>query len=148
MLEGLPYVAILLLLLLLFLVLFLILLFIFLLCASRLSTRQSKVDGTLGHPWSVNVSPCTIIQEARGLVPSHSRKGVIDRCPNEHQTAPRMNRNNLAITMTRIVCTSVACTDPWLDAISPFDGVLSCYCSARKERQVEKPSWPAISGKS
>jgi len=47
MLEGLPYVAILLLLLLLFLVLFLILLFIFLLCASRLSTRQSKVDGTL-----------------------------------------------------------------------------------------------------
>ncbi len=45
MLEGLPYVAILLLLLLL--VLFLILLFIFLLCASRLSTRQSKVDGTL-----------------------------------------------------------------------------------------------------
>ena len=50
MLEGLPYVAILLLLLLLLLVLFLILLFIFLflLCASRLSTRQSKVDGTLG----------------------------------------------------------------------------------------------------
>ncbi len=49
MLEGLPYVAILLLLLLLLLVLFLILLFIFLflLCASRLSTRQSKVDGTL-----------------------------------------------------------------------------------------------------
>src|SRR5271166_6800523 len=37
-------------LLLLLLVLFLILLFIFLflLCASRLSTRQSKVDGTLG----------------------------------------------------------------------------------------------------
>jgi hypothetical protein len=51
MLEGLPYVAILLLLLLLLLVLFLILLFIFLflLCASRLSTRQSKVDGTLGR---------------------------------------------------------------------------------------------------
>ena len=51
MLEGLPYVAILLLLLLLLLllVLFLILLFIFLfpLCESRLSTRQSKVDGTL-----------------------------------------------------------------------------------------------------
>src|SRR5208337_3102694 len=51
MLEGLPYVAILLLLLLLLLllVLFLILLFIFLflLCASRLSTRQSNVDGTL-----------------------------------------------------------------------------------------------------
>ena len=49
MLEGLPYVAILLLLLLL--VLFLILLFIFFfpLCASRLSTRQSKVDGTLGR---------------------------------------------------------------------------------------------------
>ena len=49
MLEGLPYVAILLPLLLLLLVLFLILLFIylFLLCASRLSTRQSKVDGTL-----------------------------------------------------------------------------------------------------
>ena len=51
MLEGLPYAAILLLLLLLLLVLFLILLFIFfflfLLCASRLSTRQSKVDGTL-----------------------------------------------------------------------------------------------------
>jgi hypothetical protein len=50
MLEDLPYVPILLLLLLL--VLFLILLFIFLfllflLCASRLSTRQSKVDGTL-----------------------------------------------------------------------------------------------------
>src|SRR5208337_1998288 len=45
MLEGLPYVAILLLLLLLLLVLFLI--FLFLLCASRLSTRQSKVDGTL-----------------------------------------------------------------------------------------------------
>src|SRR5271166_2603838 len=51
MLEGLPYVAILLLLLLLLLVLFLILLFIFLflLCASRVSTRQSKVDGTLGR---------------------------------------------------------------------------------------------------
>ena len=50
MLEDLPYVAILLLLRLLLLVLFLILLFIFLflLCASRLSTRQSKVDGTLG----------------------------------------------------------------------------------------------------
>ena len=47
MLEGLPYVAILLLLLLL--VLFLILLFIFLLCASRFSTRQSKVDGTLAR---------------------------------------------------------------------------------------------------
>ena len=59
MLEGLLYrailllllllvlFAILLLLLLLLLVLFLILLFIFLLCASRLSTRQSKVDGTL-----------------------------------------------------------------------------------------------------
>ena len=60
MLEGLPYVAILLLLLLLLLVLFLILLFIFLflLCASRLSTRQSKVDGTLAAspfllPWSL-----------------------------------------------------------------------------------------------
>ncbi len=54
MLEGLPYVAILLLLLLLLLVLFLILLFIFLFCTSRLSTRQSKVDGTLAkladHP--------------------------------------------------------------------------------------------------
>ncbi len=49
-LEGLPYVAILLLLQLLLLVLFLILLFIFLLCASRLSTRQSKVDGTLPCP--------------------------------------------------------------------------------------------------
>jgi hypothetical protein len=47
MLEGVPYVAILLLLLLLLLVLFLILLFIFLLCANCLSTRQSKVDGTL-----------------------------------------------------------------------------------------------------
>src|SRR5271165_723506 len=51
MLEGLPYVAILLLLLLLLLllVLFLILLFIFLflLCASRLSTRQSKIDKPL-----------------------------------------------------------------------------------------------------
>ena len=49
MLEGLPYVAILLLLLLLLLVLFLILLFIFLflLCASRLSTRQSKIDSPL-----------------------------------------------------------------------------------------------------
>ena len=51
MLEGLPYVAILLLLLLLFLVLFLILLFIFLLCANRLSTRQTKVDGTLAYVW-------------------------------------------------------------------------------------------------
>ena len=52
MLEGLPYVAILLLLLLLLLVLFLILLFIslFFLCASRLATRQSKVDGTLVGP--------------------------------------------------------------------------------------------------
>src|SRR5271166_2046309 len=53
MLEGLPYVAILLLLLLLLLllVLFLILLFIFLflLCASRLSTRQSKIDRPLGR---------------------------------------------------------------------------------------------------
>ena len=48
MLEGLPYVAILLLLLLLLLVLFLILLFIFLLCASRLSTRQSKIDSPPG----------------------------------------------------------------------------------------------------
>jgi uncharacterized membrane protein len=45
MLEGLPYVAILLLLLLLLLVLFLILLFIFLfLRASRLPTRQAKID--------------------------------------------------------------------------------------------------------
>jgi len=54
MLEGLPYIAILLLLLLLLLVLFLTLLFIFLflLCASRLSTRQSKVDGTLERPRS------------------------------------------------------------------------------------------------
>ena len=47
MLEGPLSLALLLLLLLLLLVLFLILLFIFLLCASRLSTRQSKVDGTL-----------------------------------------------------------------------------------------------------
>jgi multidrug resistance efflux pump len=51
MLEGLPYGAILLLLplLLLLLVLFLILLFIFLflLCASRLSTRQAKIDRPL-----------------------------------------------------------------------------------------------------
>jgi len=56
MLEGLPYVAILLLLLLLLLVLFLILLFIFLLCASRLSTRQSKVDGTLVRPMDFSFS--------------------------------------------------------------------------------------------
>jgi hypothetical protein len=47
MLEGLPYVAILLLLLLLVLFLILLFIFLFLLCASRLSTRQSKVDGTL-----------------------------------------------------------------------------------------------------
>ena len=46
MLEGLLYLALLLylLLLLFLLVLFLILLFIFLLCASRLSTRQAKID--------------------------------------------------------------------------------------------------------
>jgi len=46
MLEGLLYLALLLLLLLLLLVLFLILLFIFLflVCANRLSTRQSKLD--------------------------------------------------------------------------------------------------------
>ncbi len=46
MLEGLFYLALLLylLLLLFLLVLFLILLFIFLLCASRLSTRQAKID--------------------------------------------------------------------------------------------------------
>jgi len=57
MLEGLLYRAILLLLLLLvvfailllLLVLFLILLFIFLLCASRLSTRQSRVDRLPGR---------------------------------------------------------------------------------------------------
>ena len=58
MLEGLPYVAILLLLLLLLLLLVLFLIFLFLLCASRLSTRQSKVDGTLAAspfllPWSL-----------------------------------------------------------------------------------------------
>ena len=47
MLEVLPYVAILLLLLLLVLFLILLFIFLFLLCASRLSTRQSKVDGTL-----------------------------------------------------------------------------------------------------
>ena len=47
MLEGLPYIAILLLLLLLVLFLTLLFIFLFLLCASRLSTRQSKVDGTL-----------------------------------------------------------------------------------------------------
>src|SRR5271166_3869188 len=47
MLEGLPYVAILLLLLLLLLLLVLFLILLFILCASRLSTRQSKVDGTL-----------------------------------------------------------------------------------------------------
>jgi len=60
MLEGLPYVAILLLLLLLLLVLFLILLFIFLflLCASRLSTRQSKVDGTLAACLLLLPRPC------------------------------------------------------------------------------------------
>ena len=46
-LEGLPYVAILLLLLLLVLFLILLFIFLFLLCASRLSTRQSKVDGTV-----------------------------------------------------------------------------------------------------
>jgi len=50
MLEGLPYIAILLLLLLLVLFLTLLFIFLFLLCASRLSTRQSKVDGTLGGP--------------------------------------------------------------------------------------------------
>src|SRR5271166_4852359 len=57
MLEGLPYVAILLLLLLLLLVLFLILLFIFLflLCASRLSTRQSKIDRLLARRPSTTI---------------------------------------------------------------------------------------------
>ena len=52
MLEGLPYVAMLLLLLLLLvlLVLFLILLFILLfLCASQLSTRLSNIYGPLGR---------------------------------------------------------------------------------------------------
>ena len=49
MLEGLPYVAILLLLLLLVLFLILLFIFLFLLCASRLSTRQSEVDGTLAR---------------------------------------------------------------------------------------------------
>ena len=44
MLEGLLYLALLFHLLLFLLVLFLILLFIFLLCASRLSTRQAKID--------------------------------------------------------------------------------------------------------
>ena len=47
MLEGLPYVAILLLLLLLVLFLILLFIFLFLLCESRLSTRQSKVDSTV-----------------------------------------------------------------------------------------------------
>ena len=47
MLEGLPYIAIMLLLLLLVLFLILLFIFLFLLCASRLLTRQSKVDGTL-----------------------------------------------------------------------------------------------------
>ena len=76
MLEGLPYVAILLLLLLLLLllVLFLILLFIFLflLCASRLSTRQSKVDGTLVGLG--NMSMTRPDAEVRGRLP----KGMID----------------------------------------------------------------------
>ena len=45
MLEALSYVAILLLLLLLVLFLTLLFIFLFLLCASRLATPQSKVDG-------------------------------------------------------------------------------------------------------
>ena len=48
MLEGLLYLALLLLLLLLVLFLILLFIFLFLLCASRLSTCQSKVDGTVG----------------------------------------------------------------------------------------------------
>ncbi len=49
MLEGLLYLVLLLLLLLLvlFLILVFIFLFLFLLCASRLSTRQSKIDRPL-----------------------------------------------------------------------------------------------------
>ncbi len=51
MLEGLLY----LLLLLLLLILFLILLFIFLLCASRLSTRQSNIDRPLAARSSAGI---------------------------------------------------------------------------------------------
>ena len=47
MLEALPYVAILLLLLLLVLFLILLFIFLYLLCSSRLSTRQSKIDRPL-----------------------------------------------------------------------------------------------------
>jgi len=49
MLEGLLYLALLLLLLLLVLFLILFFIFLFLLCASRLSTRQSKIDRPPGQ---------------------------------------------------------------------------------------------------
>src|SRR5271165_1397051 len=76
MLEGLPYVAILLLLRFLLLVLFLILLFIFLLCASRLSTRQSKVDGTLAVD-AQDVNRCTQDVMAQLRMPGFLREEAL-----------------------------------------------------------------------
>ncbi len=66
MLEGLPYVAILLLLLLLVLFLILLFIFLFLFCASRLSTRQSKVDGTVVARQSVGVLDVEAIDGSGG----------------------------------------------------------------------------------
>ena len=88
MLEGLPYIAILLLLLLLLLVLFLILLFIFLfpLCASRLSTRQSKVDGTLvlqRHVRQLSMVQVIIFQELKSFLRISIRTWLMDQNPCE-----------------------------------------------------------------
>ena len=55
MLEGLPYVAILLLLLLLVLFLILLFIFLFLLGASRLPTRQAKIHRPLGTAASLHM---------------------------------------------------------------------------------------------
>ena len=103
MLEGLPYVAILLLLLLLLLllVLFLILLFIFLvlLCASRLSTRQSKVDGTLAPPRCVFFPrPSDVgLADTPCFPPFPARQASPTLGPNGSQDVPRgLTQNDIA----------------------------------------------------
>ena len=119
MLEGLPYVAILLLLLLLLLVLFLILLFIFLflLCASRLSTRQSNFDGTLGlvspqrqrkvprtaprSPAFSRTSPCYSMQaRSNPQPPGVENREIFPELASRHPHLPPQLVQNLLFTLS------------------------------------------------
>ena len=88
MLEGLPYVAILLLLLLLLLVLFLILLFIFLflLCASRLSPVNRRLTA---HYWTKDFMFVTFDHHDAGLVDVRPAQDIADRW--EHPSMARRN---------------------------------------------------------